>query len=1306
MAEDYNKDQEQNYEASHRPETYYTSVAYFQSTDDTESFDRMKERGDYTGILQEASYYDEGIAPDLSETFKKPRNYRGDDVLIEDDQYAVVYNASVGGTYDIMRKVTKEEILDNIREYGLDSDATEDVQKLAYEDAAQQLADSEKSNVLTMPNGEKLDFQYSEERNQVDVGKMTPKGMDVQYIFDYDISRSPQRNISTIQDELSHYDEFRLLSDEEVEQREMTGIRWRLYKSKLEMPSGDVLTPEYDQKKDTLNVAYTTEDGKPEIFSTKYRHEVSAIENENVLWEKFAGMKQYQAKQEEKTSKDGQKAEVPHEDTQTSLAKEQAVDERKEETKMFNMYSDKKQKHPGVLLLFQSGNFYKSYMDDAGKVSEILGTEMSSDKKQRDLDGKPLQMTRFPSYSLATYLPRLIRAGERIAIVDELTTPKEEKKQHEVVDNPKEEARPIREDGNPHTDIGAAATSLAATGTVSQQEAEKMAISAAEEQTHREYHEKMSEQEAAEKKAAAKPSGSVAPDITSYQAAIVGAALAYAAEHGGVVSNIGGKGNPKFVGRDGVQLSPYNSMLMMMQSDRNAWRTNAYVYSFDSAKADGMAVKKGEKSLPLNWVHWYYEKNVAKPGDKEAKISTKDFYKLSDEEKKAYSSKRENITMNVFNVDQTSLPSGEEGYKSYQKLLSSDGSALEPFTEFDHNDVLKRNKELEKKTPKTIVFWKTGETFKAYDASARALAKNTGLEKVTEDVNGKKVSSVTFSADKHPSVFASVNKAGRSITVMDTDRSAAYHMKKPLDADKIGGHVQALATKVGMGAGFKVDRMLKEVPSHYDAEADRVVFSGLGRTPYYDAADTIEQVNGIYRSVVEAIGDRRRLDRANRIAMIPGDSAKYDTLVRDLSAAVLMGRDGLPSKLSGESMRNIDFFRQELQDNPCTVNIIAKHVNETVESIDRHERGKAVNYSVVRGQHYSNYIMKDYSVISKVNDIPAKETKEMVIIYDGKKKHADVILPADASLSTEKGMRKDRIEKALGKQGYTDVALYNAGGVNGLKAVNGYFMGKDVEVGRLNQYNIVKVKTVDLSKELNLSKNISEGKGISAIKGNDGKYVFVLRPTGESRFTIRPVGGSLDMKKFFNVLKSPSSAENRKQVLSTLEDKYYKLAQAHPELKVDVLTPKYDNSLDLSRLERVVKNGDTVKTYKPNIWTDKDDKTKHYIVSYVDDKFMKREISKSQFENLFFVSDMQRYKYALAANVFAEELGVKTAKSESLSNGTDQSDGIGEDASDKLDISSTTGSTADADGNGVADDQENLAAANKESQTVSRGRGH
>lgn len=295
-------------------EIYYFSHTYLQSTDSREELDNLVEKQDYDSLLYLTREYDQGDALSQSQTYKNATKFPGDDILAEDDNYAVVYNSSVGGTYDLMRKVTKQDIIDNIERYGLESDASDDVKKVAYENVAKQFSDiKSKIPAFTMPNEDVLYFQYSEERNQVDVGKkMTPKGMDVQYIFDYDISRSPQRNISTIQDELSHYDEFRLLSDEEVEQREMTGIRWRLYKSKLEMPSGDVLTPEYDQKKDTLNVAYTTEGGKPEIFSTKYRHEVSAIENENVLWEKFAGMKQYQAKQEEKTSKDGQKAEAKH----------------------------------------------------------------------------------------------------------------------------------------------------------------------------------------------------------------------------------------------------------------------------------------------------------------------------------------------------------------------------------------------------------------------------------------------------------------------------------------------------------------------------------------------------------------------------------------------------------------------------------------------------------------------------------------------------------------------------------------------------------------------------------------------------------------------------------------------------------------------------------------------------------------------------------------------------------------------------------------------------------------------------------
>lgn len=298
-------------------ESYCYSFARFESSERTKAFDSYRESGDHEALLHLAEIMDVSNLIELNKVRKNTPKTSDDKVLVENSSYAVTFNQQ-NNTYDLLRKIEKKEVLeliDGILSNDEIKASSDDVQKLAYEDAAQQIADSEKSNVLTMPNGEKLDFQYSEERNQVDVGKMTPKGMDVQYIFDYDISRSPQRNISTIQDELSHYDEFRILSYEEEEQRRRTAVRWRLSDHKFEMPSGDVLTVEYDQKKNTLNVAYINEYGKPEVFSTKFRHEDSDTRNVNDLLEKLEGMKQFQAKQEDKTSKDSQKAEVPHEDS-------------------------------------------------------------------------------------------------------------------------------------------------------------------------------------------------------------------------------------------------------------------------------------------------------------------------------------------------------------------------------------------------------------------------------------------------------------------------------------------------------------------------------------------------------------------------------------------------------------------------------------------------------------------------------------------------------------------------------------------------------------------------------------------------------------------------------------------------------------------------------------------------------------------------------------------------------------------------------------------------------------------------------
>ncbi len=219
-----------------------------------------------------------------------------------------------------MRKIEKEKVLELIGDIN-DNDeikkaSSVDVQKLAYEDAAQQMAEfaEHEPRFLTMPNREVLDFQYNEESNQIEVGKMTSDGMDVQYTFDYDLSSSPEHNLSIAHDDLAGLDEFRMLSEEEVEQREKTALRWRITDNKLEMPSGDVLTVEYDKEKDTLNVAYTTEDGKPEIYSTKYNHEGSTTKNVGDLWQKFANMKQYQSTPEASPEKENkEKASVTQE---------------------------------------------------------------------------------------------------------------------------------------------------------------------------------------------------------------------------------------------------------------------------------------------------------------------------------------------------------------------------------------------------------------------------------------------------------------------------------------------------------------------------------------------------------------------------------------------------------------------------------------------------------------------------------------------------------------------------------------------------------------------------------------------------------------------------------------------------------------------------------------------------------------------------------------------------------------------------------------------------------------------------------
>ena len=95
----------------------------------------------------------------------------------------------------------------------------------------------------------------------------------------------------------------------------------------------------------------------------------------------------------------------------------------KKETPLMKQYNAIKTKHPDALLLFRVGDFYETFGEDAVKAAQILGIVLT----HRNNGGDQTELAGFPHHSLNTYLPKLVKAGQRVAICDQLEDPKQTK---------------------------------------------------------------------------------------------------------------------------------------------------------------------------------------------------------------------------------------------------------------------------------------------------------------------------------------------------------------------------------------------------------------------------------------------------------------------------------------------------------------------------------------------------------------------------------------------------------------------------------------------------------------------------------------------------------------------------------------------------------------------------------------------------------------------------------------------------------------------------------------------------------------
>lgn len=1093
-------------------EIYYFSHTYLQSTDSREELDNLVEKQDYDSLLYLTREYDQGDALLQSQTYKNAKKFPGDDILAEDDNYAVVYNSSVGGTYDLMRKVTKQDIIDNIERYGLESDASDDVKKVAYENVAKQFSDiKSKIPAFTMPNEDVLYFQYNQESNKIEVGTTTNVGLKVDQTFDYDVDRTLDANLENVYEQLSELPEYQQADEQEEELDEE-------------------LEPESLDENISLN-----EDSKEKLEQDKAQ-----------IAQKFTDMPIPYF-----TMPNGEKLDFHYNQDTNNIVVEKTMDNGEKK----DVYQ-----HP-----------YNHELTTAENMSDI--------------------------YAVISQKPEYQKAEEKENVV-------------------------AHEDSNVQTNVEGLAEDIAETG-VPMEQAEKEAKTIVDDKQHEDFHEeedKKQDQAKAEKEQAEKEKQQQEskkdedkPSKGVVHAAILLGALAAAKANDGVWMNKESKSNAEFIFSH-TPVTAYNNIMMNLQSDQKGYRTNVFT-SFNNAQKNGVAVKQGEKATPFNWTQWDYQ-NLT---DKNDIISNKEYEKLSDEEKKMYGKHASRLTQYIYNIDQTTYPA--VGGDQFVTLLKEKGAQQESLKPSTSASFLKQFDEIKAKHPDVIVIMRKDDSYEIYKSDAKKAAEATHLPVTKQEIEGKKIDTVSFSHTMLDVHLPNIIRAGHRVAVCDQLEDPKLVKSVP-EGKAVLDRAYSTAKAVAKQEGIKYERVMVIQDAKYDKTDDKIEVSGMiDKSVGSERLAALQKANDIYRAVVAATGTENRLDRSGRNSLLPEDDAKHEKLVQELAAGVLMARQGLPATLSKESQKLIPYWERELKENPKMVGVIERDVNNAVETIDNLIAKRKVDYKAIRGQLPPKMITdkaENYSLAADLAKLPSIDTKEVVVIRDRKASKVDVILPAGASVEANNevpGMRKDRISIALKKEGFNEVKFYNAGGSLGLNKPNTYFEGKDVSLNQLKQYQLVNHKTIEVAQQPK-QENKVEIEHFRAIKDDYGRWAFYIKPKNEPQFSVYPP--KEHMNKYFSV----RNTSDEKTTRAALANKWYEVAKQFPDVRVDIINPHPAKDIDMSRI------------VNPTITKSAQDPKVKLVFATIDGERHHAPVNETQWQRMWLADNMAEYKKAVAAVVF------------------------------------------------------------------------
>lgn len=814
----------------------------------------------------------------------------------------------------------------------------------------------------------------------------------------------------------------------------------------------------------------------------------------------------------------------------------------------------------------------------------------------------------------------LSKAENMSAIYKELSTEYQAKKASEEKKTP-------REDSNIQTDVVGKAKQIASTG-VPMEEAEKKASSIVKEEVHKEHHKQEAEKdkqekdkaneaaaeekkEQQEKKEESKEASEATAKALTHAALLVGA-LSAAKQNEGIWMNKSQKGNAEFINTH-TPITAYNNIMMNLNSDANKYKTNVYTY-YNPAKENHMPVKQNEKGMEFHWTSWGYQNAM----DKDEVITSKQFDKLPDDEKSFYTKHATRVVQNIYNVEQTTM--NANNHDAYVELLKTKGSQLsqnEKEQKGKYSSIMKQWKELKGKHPDALLLFRIGDFYEMYKQDAKRGSEVLGIT-LTKMNGSKDFHLAGFPHQALDTYLPKLIRAGERVAICDQLESKKT-VSQGFDAKAILNKAYATAKEVAKQSGMQYERVMVLQDAKYDSKEDKIVVSGMKGEVGNEKMAALYKTNDIYRAVVAATGTENRLDRSGRNNLLPEDDAKHEQLVRELAAGVMMARQGLPAILSKENEKLIPYWEREIKENPKLLGIVERDVNNAVETIDNLVAKRKVDYEAIRGQLPGKTMENPskYSISQDLAKLPNIETKEIVVVKDILRKEADVILPAGASLEVNNevpGMRKDRITIALKKEGIDDVRFYNAGGSLGLNKPNSYFQGKEVTLNNLKQYELVPHHTLDVEKQAAPKKGVVI-KNFQAIKDDNGRYAFFIKPENEPSFSVYPAKEHLNT--FYNVIKTDKQAI----VHDALAQRYYEMATKHPDTKLDLITPKKVD-VDMKLIER------------PSITSSAQDAKQKLIFATINGQRVQAPINKQQWQKMWLAEDMGAYKRALAAVIF------------------------------------------------------------------------